>query len=71
MSWEKVAALGVAGAIAVAVLWTTGSLEAVTVVIGALAALLAGLGDDNGADAGRVKTPAGQNQPAPRLEASG
>ncbi len=70
MSSEKVWMLGVAGAIAVGVLWITGSLEAVTLVITALAALLAGLGDDREPGAGKVKTQAGQNRQVPNLEAS-
>jgi hypothetical protein len=40
MSWEKVAMLGLAGAIAVAVVWITGSPQAVPIVIDALLMLL-------------------------------
>jgi hypothetical protein len=70
MSWEKVAALGVAGAIVVAVLWITGSRQAVPVVIGALLVLLAGLGGDSGPDAGRVKTLASQGREVANPEAN-
>jgi hypothetical protein len=62
MSWEKVATLGVAGAIAVAVLWMTDSPETVTVVITVLAALLTGLEDTGGRSADKVKGPPDQDR---------
>ena len=56
MTWEHVASLGVAGAIVIAVLWITGSPQAVPVVIGALLMLLAGLRSNGGPGMGNAMT---------------
>ncbi len=71
MSWEKVATLGVAGAIVVAVLWITGSPQAVPVVIGALLMLLAGLRSESGPRAGNVTTTVCEDREALSPETSG